>query len=266
MSTTTAVPPVKDDALTMCAISALATMLADVLHEGVGHAALAFLTGAQSGVLSTVAWSTAFDSRLVAAGGTLLNLAAGGLLWLALRRAAKASAATRFFLLIACAFNLFDGTGYFLFSGVTNFGDWAQVIAGIHPHWVWRALLVAIGIATYYGAVLLLGIGFVRQLGVPPNDARLRGLTLIPYFSAIVLLGVSGLFNPVGIQLVWQSALPASAGAHSGLLWFRYYIPRSIDAAGRQEGIPQSYAWILTPTACALVFIFVLGRGITLHR
>lgn len=258
--------PTEDDTLTLCAISALAAMLADVLHEGLGHAALAFLTGPQSGVLSTVAWSTSFDSRLVAAGGTLVNLAAGLVSWLALRRAASASAAMRFFLLISFAFNLFDGTGYFFFSGVTNIGDWAQVIAPMHPHWLWQTLLVVIGIAAYYGAVLLLGMGFVRELGVPPSDPRLRGLTLIPYFSAIVLLGVSGLLNPIGIQLVWLSALPASAGAHSGLLWFRYYVPKGVTTQRPQAGIARSYTWIMPAACCALVFVFVLGRGITLHR
>jgi len=261
MSTTTAV---KDDVLTVCAISALAAMLADVLHEGVGHALLAVLTGAKSGVLSTVAWSTAFDSRLVAAGGTLVNLAAGLLLWLALGRAAKASVATRFFLLISCAFNLFDGTGYFFFSGVTDFGDWAQVIAGMQPHWMWRTLLVVIGIAAYYGAVLLLGVGFVRQLGITPNDARLRRSTILPYVSAIVLIGVSGLLNPIGIQLVWQSALPATAGAYSGFLWFRYYIPKQIVPGRPLDGIGRSFAWISAAIVLALVFVIELGRGITI--
>jgi hypothetical protein len=66
-----------DDALTVCAISLLAGMLENVLHEGLGHAATALLTGARSGVLSTVAWSSDVDTRLIAAGGTLANLAAG---------------------------------------------------------------------------------------------------------------------------------------------------------------------------------------------
>ena len=264
MSTTTAVPPLKDDVLTVCAISALAAMLADVLHEGVGHALLAVLTGAKSGVLSTVAWSSQFDSRLVAAGGTLVNLAAGLLLWLALRRAANRSAATRFFLLISCAFNLFDGTGYFFFSGVTDFGDWAQVIAGMHPHWAWRTLLGVIGIAAYYGAVLLGGGGFVRELGIAPDDARLRRLTILPYVSAILLIGGSGLFNPIGIQLLWQSALPATAGAYSGFLWFRYYIPKGIVPGRPLDGISRSFAWISVAAILVLGFVIEFGRGITI--
>jgi len=66
----------KDDVLTVVAISFVAEMLGDVLHEGLGHAAVALLTGAKSGVLSTVAWSSEGDSRLVAAGERWRNLAA----------------------------------------------------------------------------------------------------------------------------------------------------------------------------------------------
>lgn len=159
--------PAKDDTLTVCAISVLAAILANILHEGVGHGLVTLLTGAHSGLLTTVAWSSAYDSRLVAAGGTLVNLAAGLVLWVALRSAKSASPPVRYFLLVGCAFNLFTGTGYFLFSGVTNFGDWAQVIGGLRPQWLHRVLLVMIGVAAYYGAVRVVGAGIVRYVGVP---------------------------------------------------------------------------------------------------
>jgi hypothetical protein len=261
---TTPAPAAKDDSLTVCAISLLAAMIADVVHEAVGHGALALLMGAKSGVLSTVAWSSTFDSRLVAAGGTLANLAAGAVFWFVLRKAKNASSETRFFLLMSVAFNLFDGTGYFFFSGVTNFGDWARVIAEAHPHWLWRSGLVVVGIAAYYGAVLLVGIGFARDFGVSPDDARLRKLTVLPYVSAIVLVGVSGLFNPFGIFLVWQSALPATAGAYCGLLWFRYYVPAGAVPDRPAEGIPRSFAWISVASILVTVFVLVLGRGVTI--
>jgi hypothetical protein len=256
-----------DDVLTVCAISLLAEILANVLHEGLGHAATALLTGTTSGVLTTVAWSSDFDSRLVAAGGTLANLAAAMVSWIALRGATRAFIRLRFFLLTSLAFNLFAGTGYFFFSGVTNFGDWAVVIAGLPAHWLWRALLVVAGVASYYGAVLVVGTGLVRYVGVPRNDLRrLRKLTFIPYFSSVFLLSAGGLLNPIGIQLVWQSALPAAAGAHSGLLWLRYYIPKGTVPERPSAGIDRSYAWIIAALALSLVFILVLGRGIALHR
>lgn len=52
--------PGTDDVLTVCAISVLAGILTNILHEGVGHGLVALLTGAKSGMLTTVAWSSAF--------------------------------------------------------------------------------------------------------------------------------------------------------------------------------------------------------------
>src|SRR5205807_5122099 len=45
--------------------------------------------------------------------------------------------------------------------------------------------------------------------------------------------------NPMGIRWLWQSALPATGGGHSGLLWLTYYIPRgaALCSAARSSGI-----------------------------
>jgi hypothetical protein len=262
-----AVQASQDDAITICAISVLAFLVGDVSHEAIGHALLALGTGTQSGVLSAVAWSSSFDSRLVAAGGTLVNLVLGLIFWLALGGAKTASITTRLFLLLGCAFNLFTGTGYFFFSAVTNFGDWAVVIAPMHPHWLWRILLIVVGMAAYYGAVLVVGQGIVRYVGIPTTShARLRRFLFLPYFSAIAIAVAGTLPTPAGISLVWQSALPATAGANSGLLWLRPYISPAAVPQRPSTSLQRSYMWITIAVLCSLSFIFVLGRGITLHR
>jgi hypothetical protein len=258
---------VADDGPTVCAIAVIAGMVGDVFHEGLGHAAVALLTGAHSGVLSTVEWSSAFDSRLVAAGGTVVNLVAGVAFWLALRNLKSARIHLRLFLLLGCAFNLFAGTGYFLFSGFTNFGDWAEVIAGTEWHWLWRTLLVLAGIGAYYCAILIVGTSFVRYVGVPlrPGKRRLK-LSSIAYGSAVVLAAIAALPNPHGIELLWVSALPASAGANSGLLYWQYYIPRRTTPERPSELLTRSYVWMAVALVLVGPFVGVLGRGITLTR
>src|SRR5580704_822804 len=234
-----------DHTLTICAISIVAAILSNTLHEGVGHGLTALLAGANSGLLTTVAWSSAYDSRLVEAGGTLVNLAAALVFWIALRSAKHASMRTRYFLLITCAFNFFTGTGYFFFSGVTDFGDGAVVISGLQPHWLWRALLVIVGASSYFAAAVVVGIGLVRYVGIPRHQqGRLRKLTIVPYFSGILLAIVAGLLNPLAIELLWQSALPATAGGQSGLLWLQYYIPRGTEPRRTGEQLARSYLWI----------------------
>jgi hypothetical protein len=257
----------KDDIPTICAISVVALMIGTILHEGLGHGALALLTGAKWGTLSTVAWSSVYDSRLVAAGGTLVNLAAGVIFWLALKSARNASVATRYFLLISSAFNLFTGTGYFFFSGVTNFGDWAQVIAGMHPYFLWRMLLILGGMAAYYEAMRVIAANLVRYLGVSPRDhARFRRLMWVPYFAAVIIEVIAGLRNPLGLPLVFESALPATAGANCALLFLIYYVPKSTVPGPNHQPMQRSYPWIVIATLLALVFILVLGPGVQLHR
>jgi hypothetical protein len=100
-----------DDALTVCAISLLSAMLANVVHEGLGHGG----GSDDRSAIRRAAWSSAFDSKLVAAGGTLANLDSGSVFWIALRSAKPTSVHLRFFRLTSVAFNLLAGTGYFFF-------------------------------------------------------------------------------------------------------------------------------------------------------
>lgn len=258
--------PISDDGLTVCAISVLAGILTDIVHEGLGHGATALLSGASSGVLSTVAWSSNFDSRLVEAGGTLANLVCALIFWLILRAVKQTSVRWRAFFLLTMAFNLFTGTGYFLFSGFSNFGDWAQVIAGLPAHWLWRASLVIGGMVSYYAAALAVGVALVRYVGVPRTDLRrLRKLTILPYVTSVVLAVAGGISNPMGFRLILVSALPATAGGHSGLLWLIYPTPRSVVPRRQPESIARNYAWMAVAAVLAALFILVLGRGIELH-
>jgi hypothetical protein len=271
MATATAVPAihrsVRDDALTVCAISVLAWMLASISHEGIGHALTALLTGTPSGTLSTMAWSSAGNStRLVAAGGTLANLAEALLLWVFLRSTRTASPQTRMFLFAACTFNLFTGSGYFFFSGVSNFGDWAQVVAGLEPHWVWMVLLTATGAIAYYASMRAMAAALVRYVGIPRNDKpRMKKVTWNLYFSALVLSIAAGLMNPLGIKVVLESAVAAAAGGNAGLLWLRYYVPKNTEPERSGEAVPRSYAWIAAAVILVLPYVFVLGRGITVR-
>ncbi|MFT4112415.1 hypothetical protein [Silvibacterium sp.] len=259
------VSPVKDDEATLAAISVLACMLTTMLHEGVGHAAVAMVTLHASGVLTTLAWSSEGASRLVEAGGTLVNLLTAGVVWLLLRQAKEASAAWRYFLWAVMTFSLFAGTGYFFYSGVTDFGDWAAVIAGLTPHWLWRAGLVIVGIAAYYAAMQIVGRTVVWSLGVAPvESARFQRLMVVTYIAALAIDGVAGLFNPFGLKYVLLSALAATAGANSALLWMRKHLPEGLEAGPHRDPVRRSAAWIAVAAVLAIVFIAVLGPGVKL--
>lgn len=252
----------KNDVVTMVAVAALACILQDVLHEGLGHGVTAWLSGAQKITMSTVALQSDIDSRLIAANGTLVNLAAAGILWLLLRPQ-RYRPVTLYFLVLAMAGNLFTGTGYFLFSGVANFGDWKTVIEGLHPHWLWRVGLIVLGVASYYASMLLVMAKLRPFQGRDPRSVRWVCWT--PYITAGTLAGLAALFRPLELFYMIASALPSTLGANAGLL----SLPSLMHCGRRNEEglvIPRSVPWILAGAIASLLFIFVLGRGITLQR
>jgi hypothetical protein len=255
----------KDDRPTLIAISAFACILQDILHEGLGHGVTAWLSGARKITMSTVALQCDIDTRWISANGTLVNLVFAAIFFLLLLRPQRYRPATRYFLVLAMAGNLFTGTGYFFFSGVTNFGDWAAVIRGLQPHWMWQFGLVVLGVASYYASMLLVA----AQLK-PFQDTgsqRLRGLCWTPYFTDGILGGLGGLLNPAGLFYVIASALPSTLGANAGLLSLPSMMRRSNRGEEEQVApIDRSKAWIAAAAIASLVFIFVLGRGLTWSR
>jgi len=255
----------QDDRLTVIAIAILACVLQDVLHEGLGHGVTAWLSGAHRLTISTVALQSDLDTRWISANGTLVNLLFAAIFWLLLLRPQRYRPATRYFLILALAGNLFTGTGYFFFSGVASFGDWEAVIRGWPPHWMWQLGLVVLGVVSYYASMLLVGSKLKAFHGTGERSARLRGLCWTPYFTDGLLAGIGGLLNPAGLFYVVASALPSTLGANAGLLSLPFMMRPSLDE--EQPGpIGRSLPWIATAAVAALLFIFVLGRGITWSR
>ncbi len=254
----------KDDMFTVIAISALACILQDVLHEGLGHAVTAWLSGAHRLTISTVALQSDIDTRWISASGTLVNLVFAAVFWFLLIRRQRYRPPTRYFFVLAFAGNLFTATGYFFFSGVANFGDWAAVIRGLQPHWLWRVGLIVLGAASYYASMLAVGAQLKPFRGRNQRSRRLRELTWTPYFTDGILAGLGGLFNPAGLFYVVASALPSTLGANAGLL----SLPSMMRASSREgeqqvEQLRRSVPWIFTATIASFLFIFVLGRGLT---
>jgi hypothetical protein len=259
----------KPNLLTIAAITITATVIADFIHEGLGHGCMCVATRGQPLVLSTVHFECSADSRLVAAGGTLANLIFGALFWVA-ARAAKRSASWRYFFWLLMTFNLFSVGGYFLFSGIGNIGDWAEVVAGWQPAWAWRLGLAALGIVTYFFVFVPWSLRELRPfLG---NDAknrvrRARQLTVTPYLTAGVLACVAGALNPVGPLLILISAAAASFGGNSGLAWMSNLLhgTRIPSSEFQMPEIKRSWGWIIAAAVLAIGFIGGLGPGVKFH-
>ena len=254
------------DLWTIAAIAVAATVIADLIHEGLGHGGMCVATGGLPLALSTVHFECSVDTRLVAAGGTLANLIFGALFWGAMR-AVKQAAPWRYFFWLLMTFNLFEAGGYFLFSGIGNFGDWSAVVAGWQPPWAWRTGLVALGAVTYF--LLFVPLCLLELRPFLGKDAetrvrRARQLTLVPYLTAGVLACAAGALNPVGPLLILLSAAAASFGGHSGLAWMWTLLhgPRSPSSGLQMPEIERNRGWMIAATVLAIIFIAGLGPGV----
>jgi hypothetical protein len=255
--------------LTIVAVGVVAAVITDFIHEGLGHGGMCVATGGQPVVLSTVHFECSVDTRLVAAGGTLANLIIGTLSWAAMR-AVKQSAPWRYFLWLLMTFNLFDVGGYFLFSGIGNIGDWAEVVAGWQPVRAWRVGLAALGIVTYFFLFVPLCLrALCPFLGKDTKIRvrRARQLALVPYLTSGILSCVAGALNPVGPLLILISAAAASFGGHSGLAWIWTLLknPRIRSSEFQMAEIERSLAWVIAAVVLAIGFIAGLGPGVKLH-
>jgi len=226
----------------------------------------AWLSGAPNLTISTVAVQSDISTRWISANGTLVNLFFGAAFWLLLRNPTRYSPATFYFLVLAMAANFFTGTGYFLLSGVAGFGDWDDVIEGLHPYWMWRGGLVALGMATYFAAMMLVGCKLQEFARANADSRRIRRICWTPYFTDGILAGFAGILNPAGLFYVIASALPSTLGANAGLLSLPSMMRRWRQPAEPIDTIRRSPAWIAVAAIAVLLFIFVLGRGLTRSR
>lgn len=258
--------PTGPDLLTVVAIAVAAAVIADLIHEGLGHGGMCVATGGQPLALSTVHFECSADTRLVSAGGTLANLVFGALFWIA-QRAIRQDSSWRYFFWLLMTFNFLEAGGYFLFSGLGNIGDWAAVTAGWHPAWAWRVGLTALGMITYFVLFVPWCLRELRPfLGINAEVRlrRARQLTLAPYLSAGILSCAAGALNPIGPVLILISAAAASFGGHSGLAWMPSLLHgRQIPAGEFQiPEIERSRVWIIAAALLAIVFIAALGPGL----
>lgn len=260
------------DRVTIIAIAALAYPIANVVHEGLGHGGACLLLGARPTMFNAIFFdydeSTASDTaqRVISAAGSIVNAIVGLAAVALLRSRAKLSPRWRYFLWLFSAVNLLTAFGYLAYSGVGGIGDWARVVQGARPAWLFRLLLIAAGGWLYFGVaprilMPLLDPYLGREPGARP--ARARQLALIPYFAGSAALIVAGLLNPLGMSVTLISAVAAGLGGTSLLAWYPA-IPRPPSSLALEPplGITRSVTWIIIALLVMGIFVLVLGPGI----
>ena len=247
---------------TIISMAVLAIAISSALHEGIGHGLTAWLRGDIPTELTSNHLSDLRPDRLVDAAGTLVNLAFGTLTMFAAYLAGRRSNLRYFLWLLGC-FNLMDGAGYFLFSGILGLGDWQEVIAGL-PH----SIALRIGMSLFGVLLYRIVVKIMARVLEPfcPDKTEYRALYntvgRLPYYAACAFYSLAGVFDPLGLRLLVLSTIPAAFGGNSGLMWADRFLPKSSTNTGRPLIVSRQPVWWVAATVVGIVYILFLGRGI----
>jgi hypothetical protein len=257
------------DLLTVTAIALVAYAASNVVHEGIGHGGACVALGGRPLVLSSVHFDCgdeamgAFARRGVSAAGTIANFIASALALVAFKMTnPQQKPHTAYFLWLFTTLNLLMGAGYFLFSGIGDIGDWADVARGSVSPSLWRPAMAVFGGALYF-LLARRSAQWLRSL-VGSDELSMRRsklLTVPAYAAGGALFCLSGMFNPVSPILVGISAAAASFGGASGLLWLTQFLRRGERSAEAAE-LDRSYSWIVAGCVISLIFVGILGPSV----
>ena len=262
------------DILTLMAIAICAYTLGDIFHEGLGHGLAYVLLGGKVVNISSTACSCVADGlsrtaqRVVAAAGPLMNLVLSILFWIVLRTFRKLEISIRYFIWLFMTFNGLVFAGYLAVPTLFGFGDWFDFIQGLSPEWLWRISLISIGVILYIcvAYVAVHEFEFLQSRTLSERRRRAWTLNLVPYLSGGLAFCISGLFNPVGPELILISAAAASFGGASGLIWMSPWSAGKAPDVNTPQSpvtIKRNWWWIIVGLLALIFLIFVLGPGIT---
>lgn len=261
----------EDDAPTLIAIAALAFVLADVAHEVIGHGAAFLAVGGRAAVMTTtrlIVDTKALGDpggRIFSIGGPLGNLALAGLACWVQRLWRGLGAHARTFLWLSMAFNLLWAVGYLIYSGVLGIGDWAELVRGLAPSWLWRTLLLGLGTVLY----LFSARALAREMRwfADANDRdwprRAWRMVLLAYVAAGIVACAGAWPDPRGASQVLDSAIPETLLGNLALL----RVPRLFTGSPHPPGaaparITRSRGWIAAASLAVVAYVGLLGPGI----
>lgn len=262
-----ATKPVDADPLTIASIGILAYILANIIHEGLGHGGACLITGGKPLLITAVNMDCSADNQLVIAGGSLMNAIAAALFFLLGRITPRTSPHLKYFAWLSMTLNLLSPAGYLLFSGIGGFGDWAQFTQGFDPQWAWRVSLAIVGAALYMLVTRWSLLELRALIGSDSRERRIHAvrLTMAPYFAGGIVACLAGALNPQGWFLVAMSAAASTFGGSSALLWAPNWLRGTSIPAGPDASpvpIERSWPWIAAAAVIAVSFILILGPGI----
>ena len=135
----------KYNLFTLAMIGVLGYMIADIVHEVIGHGGTCLIVGNKVSLITSAYFKSSPGNLLVDNGGPIANLIFGGLAFTLLNK----TNLPKLLLLHVAAYNLFWFSGTVLHSLVSHTGDWTFAIMEISSGLAGKLILLAAGVSSY---------------------------------------------------------------------------------------------------------------------
>lgn len=259
------------DRLTVIAIAVIAYAIANVSHELIGHCTMAVLVGTRCKVLSSTYIPLASEIptwkyNIIVPAGCAANFIAALVCLALLRTRQTAQPTVRYFLWLTMCVNLFLPSTYIAVAPIIKFGDSYILIHELPRQWFWRSVVALLGAVLWWFSFQLCRAELGKLIGVGGNAARSIAWKLVApaYVAGGIITVASALFSQLEAKWAQLQAAGGTFGLTIWLLLLPFVIPAPVKPLTHSFMLTRSVRWIVAGVLSALIFVGVLGRGISL--
>jgi hypothetical protein len=238
----------------LATVAILSYIVADIIHEVIGHGGTSLIVGNKIELLTSVYFKSSPGNVFVDIAGPIANLIFGGLTFYILTKTSYA----KLFLFQVTAFNLFWFSGTILHSAISKTGDWTFAVKEIVREPYVKILLIISG--TLFYVIILQVLNF--YLNFQNKEKQIEQLTkkniLYSFIFASVSAFIAGLFfQSDRLHSALEGLLEMIA---SFPILFLKFGDNSLD---ENYKLRPNYFLGFTVFIVYLVFCLTIGKGIT---
>jgi len=239
---------------TLATIGILAYMIADIIHEVIGHGITCLIIGNKIELLTSVYFKSKPGSILVDLGGPVANILIGTLTFFILKKISFA----KFFFFQLTAYNLFWFSGTILHSALSKTGDWTFAIKEISISPYGKIFLIITGILCYVFCIQLLNSYLIHSFKENGSDSLTKQEIFYSFLCASFAAGIAGIFfKPDRLHAGFDGVLEMAAS-----------IPILFLKFGNNHGSNKynnraHYFFNFSVCILYIIFCLTLGKGIS---
>lgn len=244
----------KNKLIYLSAIGILSYVIADIIHEVIGHGGTCLIIGNKIELLTAVYFKSRPGNIFIDIGGPISNLIFGALTFFILTKTSFA----KLLLFQVAAYNLFWFSGTILHSAISKTGDWTFAINEIAGEPLGKLCLIVSGILVYTIIIKILNYYLKTENKEKQIEPLTKKSIFYSFVSALIAALLAGLFfKPDRLHSALEGLLEMTASLPILFLNFRK------NSFNQTYKFKPNFFFGFTVFILYLVFCLTLGKGIS---